>query len=321
MKELFPRSNRWGQLEAIVMATVGETLGKVMLVAASTDENYDKFTQLVDYDKDGDVRLFSTIDAAVNGCVANRGDVILVAPGHTESITGATSLVLDTADITIVGLGEGNRRPTLTYTTAATATLPVSAASVRLKNFILNANFADIVAAITLTSGADFTLESCLVKANAASVNFLALVETSTVDNAADGLTLKDVTWIEPDVATTSMVNVDADLDRLTITGCYVNLGVNTNDLPALVEVATGKDVTNVLIEDNDVIRLNDANPLLLTADTTTANTGIIKNNRVRHLDTAAELLATAGTSFGYFGNLATAAVDASGYTLPAVDS
>ena len=32
---------------------------------------------------------FSTIDAAVGQCVANQGDVILVKPGHIETVTAA----------------------------------------------------------------------------------------------------------------------------------------------------------------------------------------------------------------------------------------
>jgi len=263
----------------------------------------------------------TTIEAAVNKCRANKGDVIVVLEGHTESIASATALVLDKAGVTIVGLGSGASRPTLTFTTATTATIPVSAADVVVKNMIFTASFADIVSVFTLTTANNFQLEGSLVNASAADVNFLSVVDTSTVDNDADGLTLLGNEWVEPDLATLYMVNGDADVDRAKVVGNYVNLGVNTSDEPALIGMATGKDLTNLVLTDNTVVRLNDANPLLVVTDTTTANTGVVARNVVRHADTAAELLVTAATNFGFFENYATAAADASGYILPAIDS
>jgi len=295
--------------------------GKLYIVGDSGTANLDMIKEMFVPDPDGEVRFFSTIDAAVSAGSASAGDVILVAPGHTETISDATSLLLDVAGVTIIGLGHGSLRPTITLDTATTATVPVSAADVTIKNVIFTANFADIVAVFTLTTAPNFRLEGCSFKATATNMNFLSIVDTSTTDNAADGLQIVDCDWVEPDAATLSFLDVDADLDELLFEGNYLNLGVNTSDLPAIAIVATGKDLTNVRVLDNMISRLNDANPLLITADTTTANTGIVARNFVRHLDTGTELLVTAGTNFGFFENKATAAVDASGYTLPAADS
>lgn len=295
--------------------------GKHFFVGDSSVENVDFVRELFGYDSAGTLRFHETIDSAVSACKGNGNDIVFVLPGHSESIANATSLLLDVAGVKIIGLGEGLNRPTLTFTTATTATVPVSANNCGIENFILTASFADIVAAFTLTTAKNFTLKNCEINASAADVNFLSVIDTNTTDNAADGLAVIDCSWVEPDTATLSFLDVDADLDKLVFSGNYLNLGVNTNDLPAIAIVATGKDLTNARVEGNDVIRLNDANPLLITADTTTANTGIIANNRVRHLDTAGELLVTAGTNFGFFENFASAAVDASGYILPARDS
>ena len=264
-------------------------------------------------------QALTTIEAAVNKCTANRGDVIYVLPGHTENISAATSLVCDKAGIIIKGLGFGTARPNLSFT-AATATIPVSAANVVIDNIIFTAAYADVADAFTPTAkGLQF--HNCEFLASATNKNFLSIVDLGTTDNQADGLTFKSCVWIEPDTATLYLVDVDADIDGLVVEDCYINLGVNTNDLPVIAGVATGKDLTNVRIINNDIIRLNDANPLLADPDTTTANTGICKGNNVRHLDTASELLITAGTNIGFFENKASAAVDASGYILPAVDS
>lgn len=301
--------------------------GQVFVVAKTAQAGRQILQDTFRTDTFGKARFAATIDAAVNQCTANRNDVIYVAPGHTENISSATALNLDVAGVSIVGLGSGSLRPTLTFDTATAATIAVSANNVTVENLIFSADFADIAAAVTLTTAKYFTLRGCRIEASATGDNFLAVIETNTTDNAADGLVVEDCVWIEPDTATTSMINVDGDLDGLIFRRNYLNLGVNTSDLPAIAEVATGKDLTNAQIggknasDGNVVIRLNDANPLLITANTTTANTGFVANNYVRHLDTAGELLVTAGTNFGFFDNKATAAVDKSGYLLPAADS
>lgn len=265
--------------------------------------------------------IFADIDSAIGAFGANKGDKIYVAPGHTETLSSATAIVLDIAGIEIIGLGTGSDRPTLTFDTAATTTIPVSAANITVKNIKFVADYADITSVFTLTTAKNFNIIDCEVVAGATNKNFLSVVDTSTVDNAADGLTILRTKWVEADTATLYMVNGDADIDSLTIEKCYVNLGVNTSDLPALVGMATGKDLTNVRIVNNEVIRLNDANPLLVVTDTTTANTGIVSGNKVRHADTAGELLVTASTKIGFFENYATAVDDASGFIIPAVDS
>lgn len=265
-------------------------------------------------------RPFATLDYAVGKCVASRGDTIIILPGHAETVSTATALALDVAGITIIGLGDGTLRPTFTLDTATTATIAISAANISLKNLVFTANFADIAELFTPTA-VDFHCEDCEFNAAGVNLNFVEIVDTGTTDNQCDGLSFVRCSWVEPDTATTSFLNIDADLDQLVVEDCYFNLGVNTSDLPIIADVATGKDLTNVRIVGNECIRLNDANPLLVTADTTTANTGIVANNYVRHLDVAAELLVTAGTNFGFFDNKATAAVDASGYLLPVADS
>ena len=263
---------------------------------------------------------FATIDYAIERCKASRGDTIMVMPGHTETVSAAGSIACDVAGVAIVGLGTGSLRPTISFTTAATASITVSAANVTWKNCIFSAAFADI-AEVFVLSAKNLWLEDCDIVDSAATLNFLSIMDTNTTDNACDGFSMLRCKWVTPDTATLAACSIDADLDGLYIHDCYMNLGVNSSDLPILAIVATGKDVTNVDIQGNRLIRLNDANPLLITADTTTANTGVIAYNTVRHLDTAAELLVTAATNISFTQNLCSAAVDASGFLVPAADS
>lgn len=314
----FNKNSGWGKLLSEDLHA--GRFGKVHVVGSASLAHSQIVSELFDLDPEGKLRYFTDIDTAVNECVASAGDRIVLLPGYTETVSSATAINLDVAGIKIVGLGTGTLVPTLTFDTAATATIPVSANDIEIENVNIVAGYADIVAPFTLTTAKNFKFKG-KVYASAANFNFLNVVDTSTTGNAADGLTL-DVHWVEPDLATLSLCKIDADLDGLKVDG-YLNLGVNTSDLPAVAVVATGKDLTNVNIGEKGlvVIRLNDANPLLITADTTTANTGVIRNTFVRHLDTAAELMVTAGTNIGFVNVKGSAVVDKGGYDVPALDA
>lgn len=79
----------------------------------------------------------NSIVNALSKCVANRGDLIIVLPGHTESIIAATTLVVSKAGVTIIGEGTGTLKPTITVSTAVSAELSVTAANVTIRNLRL----------------------------------------------------------------------------------------------------------------------------------------------------------------------------------------
>lgn len=98
----------------------------------------------------------ATIDAAYNLATASQGDVIVVAAGHVEDISGNTSLVMDKAGITIIGLGHGAQRPTLTMT-ATDAEIIISGADTVFRNFLIVVTVAgtiDVVVAMTISAAA-----------------------------------------------------------------------------------------------------------------------------------------------------------------------
>lgn len=296
--------------------------GKVFIVGASTTANIDMIKQIFNYDPDGTPRFFSTIDDAINACTAAAGDRIFVCPGHTETISNATTINLDVASVTIEGLGIGNNRPVITLDTAITTTIPVTAANVRIKNMIFSANFDDITAVFTTVAAKMFTLEDCYFKSTAVNKNFLNIIDTGTVTADMDGLTVINCKWIEPDLATLSLVKLDGTNADVTISNNFVQLGVNNNK-SALMMIATGKIVTNLMMNANRVFRLNTdtaTGGILLHTDGSTLS-GIVSNNFAQHADVAAEILITASCGLGVFNNYASGVAGASGYILPAVDS
>ena len=266
---------------------------------------------------------FASIAYAVTQCVAGRGDRIYALPGHTESVSSATTLALSVAGITVEGLGYGLNRPIITLNTATTATIPVSAANITLKNLVFSANFADIVSLFTLAACRDFRVEGCTIRATATDMNFLHVFDTNTTDNAQDGLTFVDNEWFEPDAATLAFGLVDAAIDRLNISRNLLVTGAATADVAALLTIATGKNLTNVRITNNDLDITGNAGSvagLFITTDGT-AGTGIIARNNLKHLDATTELFITATHTWGLFDNRSTAVANAQGYLLPAIDS
>lgn len=100
---------------------------------------------------------FSTIDYAIGQCVANRGDIIMVKAGHAETLATASAITADIAGVSIIGLGAGAARPTLTFSDTA-STMVISAASVTVQNIIAKPSIDSVVSPIVV-SGADCWLD------------------------------------------------------------------------------------------------------------------------------------------------------------------
>lgn len=66
-----------------------KTFGKVFVVADADNVNIELLQELMGYDPEGIARRHATIESALAQCVAGRGDVIYVAPGHTETVSSA----------------------------------------------------------------------------------------------------------------------------------------------------------------------------------------------------------------------------------------
>lgn len=78
---------------------------------------------------------FATIDFAISQCTASNGDIIYAMPGHTETI-GAAGIDIDVAGVSIIGIGRGADRPTITEN-ATTSTFAINAASAYIENLLI----------------------------------------------------------------------------------------------------------------------------------------------------------------------------------------
>jgi hypothetical protein len=232
-------------------------------------------------------RPFSTINAALDACTANRGDIILIMPGYTETIaTAAGGTNFDVAGVAIVGLGSGSLKPTLTYNGVVGADSNLSSDDVTLYNLRFVANLANITAPLHIT-GADARVDNCEFLTDTNTACFLTSILST---NTAFGL---------------------------QITNCVVNMestigGVAVTDVAAQ---AFSIDGDNTVIKDN-VIHGEFSVTMIL--NTTTAIEGLIVTDNVgANVSTAAAAgavsLAASSTGMIYrnnFGVLESSSID-----------
>lgn len=122
----------------------------------------------------------STIAQAMTNCVASRGDFIIVGPGHVETVIVSAGLTLDKIGVTILGVGEGSLRPKVNFTTAVTASMLVSAASIRIQNFLFTGGIDDLTKPVHVQA-ADFCMTDFEVRDVTGQIK-QAIVTTAAAD-------------------------------------------------------------------------------------------------------------------------------------------
>jgi hypothetical protein len=101
-----------------------------------------------------------TLAAAIGKCTANKGDTIIVIPGHAETITAADGFDVTVAGIRIIGLGIGDTRPTFTFTNTAGA-CAIGADNVWIENLRFVAGVSAVVVPLTIEGKVGCTIKDC----------------------------------------------------------------------------------------------------------------------------------------------------------------
>src|SRR5256885_17131685 len=97
-------------------APAGMDMGNVVAVPTGGLIQFVRSTGPSDYDPPALTgRILPTIQAAMAYCRPNAGDTIFVLPGHVESVSAAAYFSNLVARTRILGLGDGQSRPTLTW--------------------------------------------------------------------------------------------------------------------------------------------------------------------------------------------------------------
>jgi hypothetical protein len=237
---------------------------------------------------------FSTIDFAVGQCTANRGDIIAVLPGHTETVTAAAGLALDVAGIVLIGFGSGSNRPTINFTTATSADMDVDAANITMINFLFTGGIDALVAPIDINA-ADFKLIGCEYRDVTGECTTCILTDAN-----ASRLLIKDLFYNGATAAGTGagiaiVGGSDITIDGLVMDG---NFSVGGIDIRTTA-------TTDLLIKNVHSFRTRNAADIFLV-DTITASTGQIGPNIYLRLnDNAANITeAITGATFVVMDNV-----------------
>ena len=266
---------------------------------------------------------FATLQYALDSCVASRGDIIFVGAGHAETISSAAILLLNKAGIAIIGLGSGGVRPTFTFTTAATANIPVTAANISIQNCLFRANFADITSMFTATgtnTPTDFAIDNCEFRDLSSVLNAITIFTGNATANSCDGFsfTRNTISSLGTTAATTAL-KLSSATDRVTIADNFGNWAV-LNDTAAML-AGGANNITNLLFARNVLNRPNTSSTGgSFISSSSTACTGHCFDNYLYQLDATAGIWIATGTKLAFSQNFSpiTGAADKSGLINPA---
>lgn len=230
------------------------------------------------------LRPFSTIDYAIGRCTANRGDVVVVMPGHVETVSAAAGIVWDVAGVATVGLGSGTKRPKISFTTAATADVDITAANCSFYNLEFQANFADVTAGLDVSGVDGLSFDSCYFTEGGTDLNYVDTIDLAT---GADDISFVNCKFIGNDVANDSFITGVAH-DGFYIDNCYFAMNTAQTGVVGLIE--SSGNVTNMEIK-NSNFRSNVDGALFLDFNGA-ANGGVVVWCMFSSIDTAAAVTA-----------------------------
>lgn len=265
---------------------------------------------------------FATLQRGLDMCSANTGDIVIVKPGHAETIADATTLTFNKAGVAIIGLGTGSSRPTLTFTAAA-SNVPITAANISIQNFLFKANHADVASVFTATSTntpTDFAVEGCEFRDGSSILNFIAVVTGNATANSMDGLRFaKNKVSSLGTTAATTVIKLLSATDRVDVLDNYGNHAI-LNDT-ACILAAGANNVTNFNMGRNVWYKPNTSSTGGSFVSTSgTGWTGHAYDNYLYQLDATAGIWIATGSGIGFSQNFSpiTGAADKSGLINPA---
>lgn len=210
---------------------------------------------------------WSTLDFAIGQCAANRGDIIVVRPGHVTTCIAAGTVTLDVAGVAIIGIGAGANRPTVNFTTATTASFLVTGANCTVMNMLFTGGINALVNPIHIQA-ADFALLNCEYR------------ETSTFEAVDTILTTAAATRLLIDGYVHRGSAAAGANSAIALVGCVgpviKNFKFDLNAAVAIIDLRT--TLSSDISISNGVMRQRHATGLLIS-DTITGSLGTIGPN------------------------------------------
>ncbi len=296
--------------------------GQVFWVSNTTTTNTRGVTAGLDTAKGTFERPFATLAYALSLLVANRGDVIFIKPGHIETLNGIGVLTQAAAGSSVVGLGNYNTKPKFIMGTAATTTYVVSGANCYVDNLWMVGNFSNVTTCFAVT-GVGAHINNVRFTNNGANLDFLTCITASGADNTADGLMVTNCNWTTIDTDDLSLLNFVGSAKDVNVWNNHmVTTAANNTAFGCsnLINIQTGKILTNADIGWNRLQNLMSAGEVLISCDGST-NTGFVHNNYIQCADVTGTIdLGADVTGFGLFENKIVTTNVLSGGLIPVAD-
>jgi hypothetical protein len=254
---MFNLNSGYGMLATHIMASTLSG-GQVFVVCKNAAAQVDLLKQMFRPDDLGRVRFAATIDGAMDLVVANRGDLVLVAPGHTETVT--TAITLDVAGVKVLGLGWGSLRPTITVNGAIDG-VNINAANVWFDNFNFAAPETDEQTSVININGvAGCTVRNIRALGSKTSKN---VVDMITVVAASDDLLIENIEFYNTVVAVNSFISLEGASSRVTLRNIVCHGDVATAGLidGALITQLFMEDVRIAVVGSSKPAATLDSNP------------------------------------------------------------
>lgn len=239
-------------------------------------------------------RPFATIVLAL--AVLGAGEHIFAKEAHSETVLAAAGITQSVAGSSVVGLGNGNRKPTVNFTTSAAATWLISGVDCLVQGMRFTCGIASQVTMFDVTAKRATIMGNDFAEGTATGLAFIAV---TGVANAADGLQI-----VGNDFYTTTAGNYNHAIGLNEVND---NVRVTDNRIYGAFALSglhniTGKVLTNLRIERNHIRNITAAKRALQLIS---ACTGVSSNNRYFGGDTTVEAAAfgTAMLTEGDIGN------------------
>jgi hypothetical protein len=252
------------------------------------------------------VSPFSTLAYALS--VAAAGDTIVLAPSFAVTLTAVLTLTL--ARLTIIGVGRGTAKPTITVNGAVDG-LSLEAANIRIENVHFAAPETDAATAMINVAAAGCELIDITGIGSKTSKNF---VSGLTIASGADDLTVEGLNIHNSVVAMDNFISIEAAVARLKLKKVFCYGDIVTG---GIIDAALA---TQILLEDVDIVAIGTTKP----AATLDSNpTGMAKRCNFAGTDTTLATNAALGTGLRLFDVKVLEETDGSkqGALIPAVDA
>lgn len=305
MSQKFGQMSRYGAISK-ALPHLGPQ-GKVFFVGSTSSAWLGDLTSTLPPDEDGYTRVFSTMASAVSATVASRGDVILVLPHYTETVTSA--ITVNKAGVSIIGLGNGLARPQITGN-GTIDVFDVTAANVTIENIAFPAPETDNQTSDINVGAAGCTIRNTYHIGSQTAKNKTDII---TVAAGGDDLLIEGVRAYNVTVDCVSWLSLEAAVARPVVRDCVVQGTFSTG---VLMDEATATLCTF----QRNIFKNTKAATAVVTF-TTGNSTGVMSFNHIsgRHTTIASNVVT--GTGMDFFENRVVEEAALNGAVMPAADA